>query len=188
MKCQRCGKEVNTFKTSFLNLEEICLDCEKKERLHAAYSYAKEVEREHVLNGDMNFPGVLHGLVYNTENEANLMARLKYGDTDKNLYDAWDQVLNSLTYKPADIARMMKDNGIDYYSEAKSWIAYMATSTRGDLRNEASHKACKEIKIEFAMITNLTKIMSKLHPTLQQQYTATVLSYYKEEPVFLPFI
>lgn len=43
---------------SRFNTDEICLDCEAKERQHPLYAYAKEVERQECLKGNLNFPGI----------------------------------------------------------------------------------------------------------------------------------
>lgn len=58
MKCERCGKETNVSITSMFNTEEICVDCKQKERQHPMYETARETERQAVLNGDYNFPGI----------------------------------------------------------------------------------------------------------------------------------
>ena len=57
-KCDRCGKEMTSFRTSFFNTEDCCLECIKKEEVHPLYPKAKEVERNAVLAGDYNFPGI----------------------------------------------------------------------------------------------------------------------------------
>lgn len=188
MICARCGKETNVHRMSYLNLEEICSECEEKEKKHPVYKYGKEIERAAVLAGNYNFPGVLDGLTYRTEAEANLLARLKHGDTPENIYEAWDRLVNNFNYNAANFAKLLEDNGINYKEEAKSWIAQMSILGRVDGRNEASQKACKEVGIEAAMLTPLTKKMSRNHPTIQQQYTATMLSIYTGEPVSLPYI
>jgi len=188
MICARCGKETNTHRMSYLNLEEICLDCAEAEKKHPAYKYAREKERNAVEKDDYNFPGVLEGLKYKNESEANLLARLKYGDSVDETFEAWDKVINNFSYNAAEMANLINENNIDYKEEAASWIAQMAILGRVDGRNEASQKACKDIGIEFAILTPLTKKMSRNHPTIQQQYTATMLSIYTGKPVSLPYI
>lgn len=188
MICSRCKKETNVHNLSFLNLEEICPDCAAKERKHPVYGYAKEIERKAVQNGDYNFPGVLEGMKYNTEAEANLLARLKYGDCLDETFKAWDSVINNISYNAVKMAELIKENNIDYRDEAKSWIAQMSILGRVDGRNEAAQEACKKVGIEFAKLTPLTKNMSRNHPTIQQQYTATMLTIYTGEPTYLPYI
>jgi hypothetical protein len=56
--CDRCGKNTTTHTMSIFNTDEICMDCDKKERAHPLYAKAKEVEAEHVRNGDYNFKGI----------------------------------------------------------------------------------------------------------------------------------
>lgn len=58
MKCERCGTETNTTICSMFNTQEICMECKKKERQHPMYEAAREAERQAVLRGDYNFPGI----------------------------------------------------------------------------------------------------------------------------------
>lgn len=58
MKCDRCGKTTKTLKGSFFNTEGCCTECLEKEEKHPLYKKAKEVERQAVLEGDYNFPGI----------------------------------------------------------------------------------------------------------------------------------
>lgn len=188
MICSRCKKETNVHNLSFLNLEEICPDCAAKERKHPVYEYAKKIERKAVKNGDYNFPGVLEGMKYNTEAEANLLARLKYGDYLDETFKAWDNVINNISYDAVKMAELIKENNINYKDEAESWIAQMSILGRVDGRNEAAQEACKKVGIEAAKLTPLTKKMSRNHPTIQQQYTATMLTIYTGEKTYLPYI
>lgn len=57
-KCDRCGKEMQMYKMSYFNEDEICSSCLKEEEQHPLYAKAKQVELEHVKNGDYNFPGI----------------------------------------------------------------------------------------------------------------------------------
>ena len=188
MICERCGKETNVHTTSWLNTENICEECSDKEKNHPVYGFAKESERRAVQNGDYNFPGVLNGLVYKTQGEANLLARIKYNDNPENIFNAWDSVINSMSYDAVAMANMLKKNHINYVDEAKSWIAYMANTKRVDGRNEASQKVCKTISVDVGEYTPLTKKMARNHPTLQQQYTATMVTIYTGNPTYFPFI
>lgn len=56
--CDRCGKVTNSFTTSMFNLDDLCMDCLAKEQQHPMYKRAKEVEHQHVVDGDYNFPGI----------------------------------------------------------------------------------------------------------------------------------
>lgn len=188
MKCERCGIETNTFKMSYLNSEMICMDCVDNEKYHPVYEFARKIEKQEVKAGNYNFPGVLEGLSYHTKDEANLLARLKYGDNPNEIYKAWDTVLNNMLYRPNKFAELIIANEIDYKEEAASWIAYMATTKRIDGRNEASQKACKEINVGTPLPTPLVELMSNNHRTLQQEYTATMLTIYTNNPTYLPFI
>ena len=58
MICARCKREVREHNMSRFNTDEICLECEEKERQHPLYAYAKEVERQECLKGNLNFPGI----------------------------------------------------------------------------------------------------------------------------------
>lgn len=188
MICARCGKESSVHSLSFLNMDEICPDCAAAEKKHPVYNYAKEVERNECKKGNYNFPGVLEDIKYNTQAEANLIARLKYGDEVDCIFNAWDDVVNNVTYDSVKMAELIKENNIDYKEEATSWIAQMSISGRVDGRNEAAKEACRKIGIEFAVLTPLTKRMARNHPTIQQQYTATMLTIYTGVPTHLPYI
>ena len=83
MICERCGKETTVHRTSYLNTQDICPDCEEIERKHKVYPFAKEVERAETLKGNYKFEGVLHGIVCDTEAQANLLARMKFNDTSE---------------------------------------------------------------------------------------------------------
>jgi hypothetical protein len=43
---------------SYFNTDVICPDCDAEERAHPDFERAREIEMEHVRNGDYNFPGV----------------------------------------------------------------------------------------------------------------------------------
>ena len=58
MLCDRCHKETNIFTTSMFNTETIYEACKKKEMQHPMYQEAAERERQAVLAGDYNFPGI----------------------------------------------------------------------------------------------------------------------------------
>lgn len=59
MTCERCKKNCNTFRMSWLNTQMICEDCQEKERTHPQYAQAKERERKEVMAGNYNYPGIL---------------------------------------------------------------------------------------------------------------------------------
>ena len=58
MKCERCGVETTTTICSMFNTQQICMVCKEKERRHPKYPEAREIERQAVLRGDYNFPGI----------------------------------------------------------------------------------------------------------------------------------
>ena len=58
MKCQRCGRETNTFKGSFFNTEDICPVFQKAEEEHPMFEKARKAEHEAVCNGNYNFEGI----------------------------------------------------------------------------------------------------------------------------------
>ena len=58
MKCDRCGKNTNTFMVSFFNEDCLCLNCIEKEKKHPMYKTAIEVERMHVKNKNYNYKGI----------------------------------------------------------------------------------------------------------------------------------
>lgn len=188
MICQRCGKETNVHKMSFLNTQEICMECAEKEINHPVYQFGKRIEYEEVKGGNYNFQGVLDGLVCDSQAEENLIARIKYQDTPENIFKAWDMLLNNMSYKASKAGRLLRVNGINYTDEATAWIAYMANTSRVDGRNEDSQRECKKINYGSAMETQLCMRMARNHPTIQQLFTAAMLSYWKDEDVSLPYI
>lgn len=58
--CDRCGSSLKgqVMRMSFFNTDMCCLPCIEKERQHPDYQKAKEVERQAVLEGNYNFPGI----------------------------------------------------------------------------------------------------------------------------------
>lgn len=58
MKCDRCGQITDSWTCSMFNEENICMDCKKKERQRSDYNLARDIEHEHVKNGDYNFKGI----------------------------------------------------------------------------------------------------------------------------------
>lgn len=61
MKCDRCKKEIMGFTVSRMNLDNICEECEEKEKKHPRYREAYDKELQEVLKGNMNYPGLFHG-------------------------------------------------------------------------------------------------------------------------------
>lgn len=57
-KCNRCGATNTSLKMSYFNTDMLCPSCISKEEKHPDYEKAREIERQHVLNGDYNFPGI----------------------------------------------------------------------------------------------------------------------------------
>lgn len=58
MICDRCGKTMFSYIMSFFNTQNICHDCEVKERAHPLYEEAVRVETEACQRGEFNFPGI----------------------------------------------------------------------------------------------------------------------------------
>ena len=58
MICDRCGKLTSSYIMSIFNTDEICFDCQAREREHPLYERARRAEDVAVRRGDYNFPGV----------------------------------------------------------------------------------------------------------------------------------
>lgn len=58
MTCDRCGKQSSFSTGSYFNTQQICMECDKKERDHPDFARAREVELEAVKRGNYNFRGV----------------------------------------------------------------------------------------------------------------------------------
>lgn len=56
--CPRCGKPSSSHTCSYFNTQSICLECREKEEKHPDYQMARDAEREAVIKGDYNFPGI----------------------------------------------------------------------------------------------------------------------------------
>ena len=56
--CDRCGKRVMALRMSVFCTEMCCTACLEKEEKHPDYKRAKKAEREAVLRGNYNFPGI----------------------------------------------------------------------------------------------------------------------------------
>lgn len=190
MICERCHKNIGTYVYSWLNMDKICLDCAKKEETSPTYNFAKEVERKYLQNGNTNFPGVLYGMT-GSEDEKDLMARVKFGDTPENIHKAFEKIVNNILFSGVNLANTFKKNNIDFVNESLSWVSYMAQTDRIDERNRASSTICKELvkdgKVVNVPPTNLVKIWMREHRTLQQAFTAFCLSYLGFD-YSLPFI
>lgn len=57
-RCHRCAQETTTHTMSKFNQDLICLNCDDEERRHPDYLEAVEREREAVLAGNLDFPGI----------------------------------------------------------------------------------------------------------------------------------
>jgi hypothetical protein len=57
--CPRCGKTLagGSIMSRF-NTEQICLDCQDRERQHSDYAAAAQAEEEAVRRGDTKFAGI----------------------------------------------------------------------------------------------------------------------------------
>lgn len=56
--CDRCKQPTLSYTMSFFNTEEICPECDKKERAHPKFKEAHDKEVEEVKKGNYNFPGI----------------------------------------------------------------------------------------------------------------------------------
>ena len=58
-KCDRCGGNLEKGRTmSIFNTECICMECKEKERKDPQYKEAVQKEREELLRGNTNYPGI----------------------------------------------------------------------------------------------------------------------------------
>ncbi len=60
-ECDRCKGPLTVRIMSRLNTDCICLACAEKEKEHPLYKEAVEAERQEVLKGNYNYPGLLYG-------------------------------------------------------------------------------------------------------------------------------
>ena len=58
MICGRCEKETKEHKMSMFNTQELCPDCQKKEKAHPDFEKACEIERDQALKGNRFFEGI----------------------------------------------------------------------------------------------------------------------------------
>jgi hypothetical protein len=56
--CERCGRETRSFSMSYFNTDEICPECEDKERAHPLFEEARAAEHAACKQGNYNFPGI----------------------------------------------------------------------------------------------------------------------------------
>lgn len=57
-RCNRCGAATGVTMMSMFNNERLCMPCIDLERAHPAYPDAQEAERNAVLAGARQFPGI----------------------------------------------------------------------------------------------------------------------------------
>ena len=58
MKCDRCGKEVLSCMCSWMNTQNICGECQLREKVHPLYKRAKWIENLECMKGNTNYPGL----------------------------------------------------------------------------------------------------------------------------------
>ena len=58
MLCDRCKKEMTTFKMSWFNTQNICPACQKEEQKHPDFLKAKFAVLEEERKGNLNFEGI----------------------------------------------------------------------------------------------------------------------------------
>lgn len=56
--CERCFKKTAVVIMSMFNTEMICLECQAEEKKHPDYQIARDIEHQHVVDGNYNFPGI----------------------------------------------------------------------------------------------------------------------------------
>lgn len=56
--CDRCHQPAAATIMSMFNMDVLCPDCKRAEQKHPLYSLACQKEREALLRGDRNFPGI----------------------------------------------------------------------------------------------------------------------------------
>lgn len=56
--CGRCHQPTETTIMYMFNMDMLCPDCKKAEQKHPLYNLACQKEREALLCGDYNFPGI----------------------------------------------------------------------------------------------------------------------------------
>lgn len=56
--CDRCHKTAKARIMSMFNMDMICPECKEAEREHPLYGLASQKEREALLRGERNFPGI----------------------------------------------------------------------------------------------------------------------------------
>ena len=56
--CDRCHQPTATTIMSMFNTDILCPDCKKAEEKQPLYKLARQREREALLCGDRNFPGI----------------------------------------------------------------------------------------------------------------------------------
>lgn len=58
MRCPRCSKETNVSIMSKFNTQEICIECQEKEKTLPQYAEADRAEIKAVQMGNYNFEGI----------------------------------------------------------------------------------------------------------------------------------
>ena len=56
--CHRCGTATTTSIMSRFDTDQICIDCEDKEKAHPDYQRAADAELAETRAGNLNFPGI----------------------------------------------------------------------------------------------------------------------------------
>lgn len=56
--CDRCNAEMNNYTMSMFNIQEICNECEDREKAHPNYPQAIAAEHQACMRGDFNYPGI----------------------------------------------------------------------------------------------------------------------------------
>jgi hypothetical protein len=58
MECERCNTETNSYGFSYFNVDALCQECLKKERVHPDFRKAYQADLDAIKKGDWNFAGI----------------------------------------------------------------------------------------------------------------------------------
>ena len=57
--CDRCHKNSGGISImSYFNTDEICMECDEKERAHPKFKEALDADQRAIKSGNFNFPGI----------------------------------------------------------------------------------------------------------------------------------
>lgn len=56
--CDRCHEEISSWRMSWFNTQQICIECYLKEKKHPDFKKARDKVHEEEQNGNYNYPGI----------------------------------------------------------------------------------------------------------------------------------